>query len=167
MPYKNKIYVAFDAFSDDTYYRQMKAWKQSDNSYFDFYCAHYKANFRPQNSEEAIKISLNEKLNGTKIFILLVGEKTKSLYNCINWEIEQALILELPIIVVNLNGVREIDNSNCPIVLKDKLALHVSFNSKIIQKSLEDWDTLCKKYSSEKKSGPFFYNVNVYKSFGL
>lgn len=35
-PYRNKTYVAFDADSDIRYYRLMKAWKQSENSEFNF-----------------------------------------------------------------------------------------------------------------------------------
>ena len=124
-------------------------------------------NIWQHSSEETIKRSLRERLKNTKIFVLLVGEKTKYLYKYVKWEIEQALSLELPIIVVNLNGVRGIDNSNCPTLLKDKLALHVSFNAKIIQKSLEDWEALHKKYSSENKSGPFHYNETVYKNLDL
>ena len=47
-----------------------------------------------------------KRLKNTKIFVLLVGEKTKYLYKYVKWEIEQALSLNLPIIVVNLNGKR-------------------------------------------------------------
>lgn len=145
----------------------MTAWKQSDNTNFDFYDAHDLTNIWQQSTEETIKRSLRERLKNTKIFVLLVGEKTKYLYKYVKWEIEQALSLNLPIIVVNLNGKRGLDTTNCPSILKDKLALHVSFNAKIIQKSLEDWETLHKKYVAERKSGPFHYNETIYKNLGL
>lgn len=167
MPYRNKTYIAFDADSDIRYYRLMTAWKQSDNTDFDFYDAHDLTNIWQHSSEETIKRSLRERLKNTKIFVILVGEKTKYLYKYVKWEIEQALSLQLPIIVVNLNGKRGVDISNCPSTLKSELALHVSFNAKIIQKSLEEWEALHRKYKSEKKSGPFHYNEAVYKKLGL
>ena len=40
MAYRNKIYVSMDADNDIKYYYLMKAWKQNDNSSFDFHDAH-------------------------------------------------------------------------------------------------------------------------------
>ena len=40
MAYTNKTYVAFDADNDIHYYQLMKAWKQNDNTNFNFYDAH-------------------------------------------------------------------------------------------------------------------------------
>ncbi|MBP9082002.1 MAG: TIR domain-containing protein [Bacteroidia bacterium] len=167
MPYRNKTYVAFDADSDIRYYRLMTAWKQSDHTDFNFYNAHDLTNIWQHSSEDSIKRSLRERLINTKIFVLLVGEKTKFLYRFVKWEIEQAQKMDLPIIVVNLNGKRGIDYDNCPLILKNYLALHVSFNAKIIQKSLQDWEPLYRKYNSENKISAFHYNEDVYKSLGL
>lgn len=167
MAYRNKTYVAFDADSDIRYYRLMTAWKQSDYSDFNFYNAHDLTNIWQYSSEETIKRNLRERLLNTKIFVLLVGEKTKFLYKFVKWEIEQALKLGLPIIVVNLNGIRQIDNNNCPAILRDQLALHVSFNNKILQKSLEECADIHSKYKREGKSGPFHYNQLTYKGLGL
>lgn len=167
MPYRNKTYVAFDADSDIRYYRLMTAWKQSDYTDFNFYNAHDLTNIWQHSSEESIKRSLRARLQNTKIFVLLVGEKTKFLHRFVTWEIEQAQKMNLPIIVINLNGKRGIDNDRCPLILKNNLALHVSFNAKIIQKALEEWEPLHKKYKSENKISAFHYNESVYKSLGL
>jgi sugar-specific transcriptional regulator TrmB len=167
MPYRNKTYVAFDADSDIRYYRLMTAWKQSDKSDFNFNNAHDLMSIWQHSSEETIKRNLRERMNNSKVFILLVGEKTKYLYKYVKWEIEQAIKLNLPIIVVNLNGKRSLDNDKCPAVLRDKLALHVSFNSKIIQLALEKWSDLHYSYSKEDKTGSFYYNDNVYSNLGL
>lgn len=167
MPYRNKTYVAFDADSDIRYYRLMTAWKQSDHTDFDFYNAHDLTNIWQHSTEETIKRSLRERLVNTKVFVLLVGEKTQYLHKFVRWEIEQAQKMGLPVIVVNLNGKRGIDTNNCPQILKNDLALHVSFNAKIIQKALEEWESFHKKYKQEQKSGPFHYNENTYKSLGL
>jgi len=54
MAYTNKTYVAFDADNDIHYYRLMQAWKQNDNTPFNFYDAHDLNNVRVY-SEESIK----------------------------------------------------------------------------------------------------------------
>jgi Thoeris protein ThsB, TIR-like domain len=167
MAYRNKTYVAFDADSDIRYYRLMTAWKQNDNTNFDFYNAHDLNNIWYQSNEETIKRRLRERLNNTRVFVLLVGEKTKFLYKFVRWEIEQALSMDLPIIAVNLNGKRAMDDVNCPSILKSELALHVSFNSKIIQLALENWENYHKKMRGEGKSGPFYYSYDNYNSLGL
>lgn len=167
MGYRNKTYVAFDADSDIRYYRLMTAWKQNDYTSFDFYNAHEQINIWQHSNEETIKRNLRERLRNTKIFVLLIGERTKYLYKYVRWEIEEALKMELPIIAINLNGKRSIDNDRCPSILRDKLALHISFNAKIIQKSLENWEGLHKSYIRENKSGPFYYNDNTYENLDL
>jgi hypothetical protein len=167
MSYRNKTYIAFDADSDIRYYRLMTAWRQNDHTDFNFYNAHDLTNIWQHSSEESIKRSLRERLHNTKIFVLLVGEKTKFLHRFVKWEIEIAQKMDLPIIVVNLNGKRSLDYDYCPLILKNYLALHVSFNSKIIQKSLEEWESLYRKYKSENNMTAFHYNETVYKSLGL
>jgi hypothetical protein len=167
MAYRNKTYVAFDADNDISYYRLMKAWKQNDNTSFDFYDAHDLNNMREWSSEETIKSKLQERLRSTKVFVLLVGSQTRFHYKFVRWEIEQALKRDLPIIVINLNGSRSIDTENCPPILRDKLALHVSFNSKIIEKSLTAWETLHYNYKRQGKTGDFYYESSVYQSLGL
>lgn len=167
MPYKNKTYVAFDADSDIRYYRLMIAWKQSDKSDFNFYNAHDLIRIGQHSSEETIKKNLRERLKNSKIFILLVGEKTKHLYKYVKWEIEQAIKLGMPIIVVNLSGKRSLDFDKCPAVIRDKLALHVSFNAKIIQLALEKWSKLHNLYTKQGKTGSYYYNDNVYSDLGL
>ena len=37
MAYRNKTYVCFDGDTDMRYYNLMKAWKQNDNTDFNFY----------------------------------------------------------------------------------------------------------------------------------
>lgn len=167
MPYTNKTYVAFDADNDIRYYRLMQAWKQNDNTPFNFYDAHDLNNLMPWSTEETIKDKLQERLKNTKVFVLLVGEKTKYLLKFVRWEIEQAIKRGLPIIVVNLSGKRFMDDELCPAILENELAVHVSFNQKIIAKALEEWEGLHDGYKKEKKSGAYRYNESVYKELGL
>ena len=104
MPYRNKTFVSFDGDNDMPYYRLMCAWKQNDNIPFNFYNAHDLNYARDSSHEESIKVQLRIRMQNSKEFILLIGEKTRYLYKFVRWEIEQALARELPIIAVNLNG---------------------------------------------------------------
>ena len=66
-------------------------------------------------------------MNNAKLFILLVGEHTKNLYKFVRWEIETAIAMDLPIIVVNLNGKKEYDKEYCPAIARDTLAIHIPY----------------------------------------
>ena len=165
MAYRNKTYISFDADSDIQYYYLMKAWKQNDNTSFDFYDAH-DVNNNYDKSEESIKAALQERFRNSKCFVLLVGEHTKYLYRYVRWEIEQAIKRELPIIVVNINGMRCMDEDLCAAIVKNELAIHVSFNAKILQYALEKWPANVDQYKGQI-NGPYYYKGEVYASLGL
>jgi len=167
MTYINKTYVAFDADNDIHYYRLMQAWKKNDKTTFNFFDAHDLNNLMAWSSEETIKTKLSERLQNTRVFILLVGSNTKYLYKFVRWEIEQAIKKQIPIIVVNLNGKRSMDSALCPPVVKDELAVHVSFNQRIVEHAINNWPTSDSKYRSDNKSGPFYYKESVYQGLGL
>jgi hypothetical protein len=166
MAYTNKTYVAFDADNDIRYYRLMQAWKRGGAS-FNFYDAHDLTNLLKFSSELTIKVSLQERLRNTKVFILLVGDKTKYLHKFVRWEIEQAIKRDIPIIVVNLNGKRYKDSLLCPAILNGVLAVHVSFNQKIIVKAMLEWPELHRSYKRQGESTDYKYNQAVYTSLGL
>jgi len=166
MAYKNKVYVSMDADSDLRYYYLMKAWKQSDHSSFDFYDAHDINNIYDK-SEESIKAGLQERFRNSKAFVLLVGDSTRYLYKYVRWEIEQAIKRELPIIVVNLNGTRTRDDVKCPPIIKNELALHISFNAKILEYALEHWPNLHESKMKEKDKSSYHYKQETYTKFGI
>jgi hypothetical protein len=145
----------------------MEAWKQNDNIPFNFYNAHDLNQARDTSTEESIKAQLMERLRNTKVFVLLVGENTQYLYKFVRWEIEQALSRDLPIIAVNLNGERSIDTNRCPPLLRGELAVHISFNASIMQHALENWPSSHDTYKGQGKTGPYYYNDDVYKRLGL
>src|SRR5699024_5676730 len=109
MAYRNKTYVAFDGDNDIRYYQLMKAWRQTDNTTFNFYDAHDINYARDTSLESSIKRQLRIRMDNTKVFVLLIGEKTRYLRKFVKWEIETALRLNLPIIAVNLNGQKKSD----------------------------------------------------------
>ena len=167
MTYRNKTYVCFDADNDIHYYRLMLAWKQNDNTDFQFYNAHDLNRLLPTSNEETIKRKLRQRLLNTKVFIVLIGESTQYLYKFVRWEMEQALGLDLPIIAVNLNGTRQQDKDRCPPIIRDKLVIHVSFNARIVQYVLERWATRYYELEQQGTCKPHHYPANVYEELGL
>jgi sugar-specific transcriptional regulator TrmB len=167
MAYRNKTYVAFDADNDMRYYNTMKMWKQNDNIDFNFYNAHDIKSNPNKEGEDAIKRDLMERFRNSKMFVLLVGENTKYLYKYVRWEIEQAIARDLPIIIVNINNKRQIDEDLCPKIAKDTLAIHISFQAKILQYALENWESACIQCKNKEGNKSYFYKDSVYKELGL
>jgi len=162
MPYRNKTYEAFDGDNDIHCYYLMKAWKQNDNTNFDFYDAHDINTAQDTSTEETIKCRLRERMANSKVFVLLVGEHTKNLYKFVRWEIEEAIRRDLPIIVVNLNGCGRLDEQNCPPILRDKLAVHINFSPKIMQYALENWPSEYYRLKSSGTVGSRYYGDHIY-----
>ena len=167
MAYRNKTYVCFDADSDIHYYRLMQAWHQNDRSQFSFYNAHELNHARDSSQEESIKRQLRERLLNTKVFVVLVGEKTRYLTKFVKWEMEQALSLRLPLIAVNLNGMRQMDQGRCPPTIRDSLCMHISFNPAIVQYALERWPDQHGTERMKGVTGPFYYSADKYRGLGL
>src|SRR5438874_2728189 len=144
MSYRNKTYIAFDGTKDMRYYTTMLMWKANENIDFDFYNAHDLNSARDSSQEESIKRQLRERMQNAKQFILLVGESTRYLTKFVQWELEYARKLDLPMIVSNLNDVREYDSSRCPswVVDTESSTVHISFGKDIIKYALDnfpDW----------------------------
>lgn len=138
MPYRNKIYICFDADEDMNYYNTLKMWAANKNIDFDFNNAHDLTRIFAFN-EENIKRHLRERIKNSKLMIVLIGEKTKNLYKYVRWEMELALNMDIPIIAVNINGKNGIDKELCPAILKDKLVVHVPFKKDAILNAMENW----------------------------
>lgn len=167
MAYRNKTYVCFDGDSDIHYYRLMQAWHQSDHSTFNFYDAHDLNYARDTSLETSIKAQLRQRLLSSKVIVVLIGASTRYLYKFVRWEMEQAISLDLPIIAVNLNGLRAQDADRCPPIIKDVLAIHISFNAKIMEHALQYWPARHAEFRSSGKTGPFYYTQDTYAGLGL
>jgi hypothetical protein len=167
MAYKNKTYVAFDADNDITYYRLMQGWKANNNINFNFHNAHELNNISADSSEETIKRRLSERLNDTKLMILLVGTQTKYHNKFVRWEVESALNLETPIVVVNLNKSKEVDNELCPAIIRDKLALHIPFKQKPITWAIDNWIDEHNRYKKNNDSAPKIILASLYTQWSI
>jgi|SRR5208283_710315 len=166
MPYRNKTYVCFDGDEDMDFYRLMTAWKASDGFSFNFHDAHDLNYARDTSQEENIKRQLRERFANSKLFIVLIGKKTKFLTKFVKWEMETALKLGLPIIGVNLNGARQQDDL-CPFAIRNELAVYVPFRAKMIEYAMDHWPSNHNICNSTGKTGPFYYEDSVYKGLGL
>ena len=167
MTYKNKFYVCFDNDSDIHYYWLMWAWRQDDDSTkFDFYDAHdlntaYNASFG-----EVIKHQIETRIQDARAFVVLVGERTRYL-QFVQWEIEEALTIDLPIICVNLNGLRHRDPIRCPALINNSLSVHIGFNALILQYALETWPEKHHSFRQQGDSSPYYYKPDDYVRLGL
>lgn len=166
MSYKNKTYVIFDGDEDMWAYRFMRGWKANENIGFNFFDAHDLTPLTGSAGEVTVKKRLRERLGNTKQAIVLVGEKTKNLYRFVRWELETCLNLDIPLISVNLNGLRSQDGNLCPPIICGEYVVHIPFKLKIIQHALDNFpDEYHRRSQSDK--GPRLYNDSVYTKLGL
>jgi hypothetical protein len=166
MAYRNKTYICFDGDTDMHYYRLMTAWHANERFSFEFQNAHDLNTARDSSQEESIKRQLRERFANSKELIVLIGEKTRLLRKFVQWEMEVALKLGLPIIGVNLNGSRGRDD-RCPAAIYNELAIYVPFGVKILEYALNDWPASHARQKAQGKTGPFYYLDSVYDSLGM
>ncbi len=133
MAYRNRVYVAFDGDNDIKYYNLFKAWNLNQNIDFEFNDAHELTQAHDWAQTESIKRSLKQRLDNSKLFILLIGKSTKRLTRFVEYEVETAMRQNLPIICVNLNC-SKIEDEYSPSWFGDYLRIYVSFEEKIIKK---------------------------------
>jgi hypothetical protein len=165
MSYQDHTYIIFDADNDKWAYDFMRGWKSRDHIDFDFDDAHdfLTLTWRAQ-SEDYIKGKLWERMKRSKQVIVIIGESTRYLYKYVRWEVECALELGLPIIAVNLNGMREQDNGLCPPIIRDKNVIHIPFKLAAIRFALNDFPDF---YYKTTMRGPYYYRASVYRDLGL
>lgn len=164
MAYKKKIYVSFDN-DDIIYYNMLQAWCASDTQEL---IHHIINNIDTPIAREVENVSksLTEKINTTSCFVVLISDHTLPLGLQMKLEIEKAIELGKPIIVANINGKRSIDVDMCPEIIKNQMAVHLSFNAKIIQRAIDIWPSYYSS-NSENGSGAYFFKPEVYQNLGL
>src|SRR5437868_1452855 len=121
-------YVIFDGDKDRYAYAFIKGWKVNDRVEFDFRDAHDLGAMTGRAQDEAyVKSELRKRMEASNQVLVLVGESTKFLTKFVGWEIDLALKLGLPIIVVNLNDKRHMDGDRCPVSLRTGYVVHIPF----------------------------------------
>ena len=166
MGYRNKTYIAFDGDTDMDYYRLMTAWNANDGFSLNFNNAHDLNKARDSSQEESIKRQLRERFENSKLLVVLIGEKTRYLTKFVKWELEVALKLGLPIIGVNLNGSRGIDD-RCPPTIRNELVVYVPFKHKIIEYAMDHWPGDFQNLRGAGTTGDRHYPQDLYTRLGL
>jgi hypothetical protein len=170
MSFRDPTYVIFDGDADKWAYAYMKGWKQNEKVDFDFNDAHDLDNMTGCAQDEYyVKVKLKERMNRSSAVIVLVGEKTKNLFKFVRWEMELALELGLPVVVVNLNNKTQMDAERCPAIIRDACAVHVPFKLAAIKRALDGWPQEFRSMDSVKKlQGWRYYNdPSWYQGMGL
>jgi hypothetical protein len=107
-------------------------------------------------------------MQNSKLMLLLVGQNTRLLTRFVAWEIDYAHKIDLPIVVVNLNGLRSYDRDRCPssVLDGDVYTVHISFKKEIIKHAV---DRFPDEYRRNKAQGGAqrYYPASVYASLGL
>jgi hypothetical protein len=163
MGYRNKTYVIFDGDEDIWAYGFMKGWNKNEHIDFNFYDAHDVNEIRNGTQEETVKRKLNERIGDTKQGIVLIGEKTKNLFRYVRWEMETFLDLGIPLVAVNLNGMRQMDATLCPPILQGTPTIHVAFKAKVIKHALDEF---CEKFPNYKTGKDWYYKRRIQDQLG-
>jgi len=144
MGYRNKTYAAF-ASEDIRSYRLMEAWRDNDHIEFDFFDAHDLFVSRDTSSRETIKRNLRERLKNAKQVVLLGSADGKRKggdgKSFLAHEVEVIIEFDLPVVVANLDGDRNIDKAFIPepFLSASYYTMSVSFQPKIIQFALDGY----------------------------
>jgi len=169
MSYRNKTYVAF-ASEDIHNYRLMEAWRDNDKIAFDFFDAHDLYISRDTSTPETIKRNLRERMKNAKPIVFLgsrIGRKKGSGgTSFLAHEVKVAIEFNLPVVVSNLDGDRNIDKNFIPqpFLDADYYTLSVSFQPAIIRFALDNY---APNYAQSTKTGPHYYKAKIYTSLGL
>jgi hypothetical protein len=145
----------------------MKGWKVNERVEFDFRDAHDIGTMTGRAQDEAyVKSELRKRMQASKQVLVLVGESTKNLRKFVGWEIDLALKMGLPVIVVNLNDNRRMDSDRCPVPLRTGYVVHVAYKRAIIKYALENFPG---EFATRDPNltGDRYYTDEVYRSSGL
>jgi MTH538 TIR-like domain (DUF1863) len=167
MSYRNKTYVIFDGDNDRWAYSYMNGWKSNENMDFNFHDAHDIGPLTDRASDETIKTRLRDRFSNAKQAVILVGPETKNLRKWVPWEIEISQKLDLPIVVVNLNGKRQMDPDLCPAALRRWPAVHVEYKARIIQHALDNFPGQYPQIHASSQNDWYYYNDDIYRRLGL
>ncbi len=160
-------YVIFDGDNDRYAYAFMKGWKVNERVEFDFRDAHDFGAMTGRAQDEAyVKSELRKRMEASGQVLVLVGESTKNLRKFVGWEIDLALRLGLPLIVVNLNDQRQMDPNRCPVPLRTGYIVHVAYKRAIIKHALENFPS---EFATRDRNatGWRHYSDEVYRGVGL
>ena len=162
---KRKVYISYNREKDSVNYHLLRASCDNEITFISD-----NSNIEDTNNQSyfaQILSLISNKLTGIEAFIILVSENTRNLNNRMLFEVNRALEKDVPIIAVNTNGLRYIDEYNCPPAIKDKFVLHIANNPKVLTKAIEVWPNYYKEHKNDAIAGPSYFDDTIYKSLGL
>lgn len=167
MAYNEKVYVAFDNLNDLEAYKQIKLWKQNDESDFNFVDGFDICKEIEKTNDEILKDRLKQRMLECRICVVLIGKVTKSYRKFTRWQIECAINNDIPIVAINTNGIRSVDFDRCPTTLKKNLSIHISFQTPIFEFALENWPDSHKQHRQDGKNLNYRYSNEIYEKLNL
>ena len=100
MTRRTKTYIAFDGDSDLMSYRTVQSWSANQAISFNLNDAHNVNEARDDSLPQSIINQLRERLDASKIVVLLVGDRTKhNRKGILKYELQYALRNKLPILL--------------------------------------------------------------------
>jgi hypothetical protein len=151
-----RTFVGFSS-TDISKYWLLRAWKKSENIEFDFCDCQLREELNSEN-EEYIKRKCRDRLDMAGTYIMLIGEDTRHKHKYVRWEAEIAIEKECRIIAVNLDQWRTVNESTCPLVIRNVGAVFIPFSAKIINHAL--------KHFVRKQRDYCYYTDEFYKQLG-
>lgn len=162
-----KIYVAFDGKNDIEYYDKLKEFRNSEGEYFEFTDGYDLYPLLDKVDDDILKSQVLERVSQADIVLVLMGQTTKTMRKYIRWQVEGAINLGKPIVVLNENNIRAVDFDKCPALIKKALTLHISFNEVILECALKNWPQMHEGFKAKEKKGMFKFPTEVYTHLGL
>jgi len=116
----------------------MKTWEGLRG--FDFKFINNGIHESPEcNNIKHVKSLCRSRIKKGDIYIILIGNDTRSKHKYVRWETEVAVEKECTIIAVNLNGSRYMNPKLCPPVVNDIGAIFVAFSPEIISHAISNY----------------------------
>jgi GTPase Era involved in 16S rRNA processing len=164
---EQKIYVAYDGTNDYETYKQIQEWVDSNGEQFNFFDAIDLYKKLDKVEDELLKSQVRERMSTADVVVLVVAKTTKSFRRFIRWQIEYAINNNIPIIAMNVNGIRSVDYDRIPTILKKNLAMHIAFQGPILEYALNNWPESFKVHLSKELKNSFKYTEDIYNDLGL
>ncbi|MBX9991578.1 TIR domain-containing protein [Phreatobacter oligotrophus] len=152
-------YVIFDGDNDKWAYAYMNGWKNNKKIDFHYENAHELDSMtgRAQN-EQYVKSRLRQRMEKSTAVVVIIGEKTKSLYKYVRWELELALEMGLPIIAANINKKNGQDDIRCPAIIRNNgNVVHIQYTLEAIKHAMYYWPSEHRRMTVAERSNGWRY----------
>lgn len=182
MAYRNGIYVAFDGLGttcpiegDIKYFNLLKGWCANKKDDFLFSDSHQKTGqVKDSSSKERLRKVLRTRLLNSKTLVLILTDKTRYDREMLNYEIDIAVNLKIPIIVCYAGISYPIYKPNAlssywPKSLKssiendEALCIHIPFRKMPIKDAISQFSI----HKSNTLNSKSVYSEDAYRQFGL